>query len=177
MWWSQRGHKWRHNMALMNCMLNKQGYTHTRSHTHTHTHTHVRFVAFPEQQWFASGDQYYVIRTQYVLLTVVAGLFAITSVSVCTSWWRNTVTSSYSHTGLRACACVRARTTFQLFRCIVLCILSNVNVHQLYRVSLNTHSSPEMTTQPQVRWSILSSCCWPDRHLLTVSSLKIVILN
>jgi hypothetical protein len=29
MWWSQRDHKWRHNMEHTSCKLDKQGYTHT----------------------------------------------------------------------------------------------------------------------------------------------------
>jgi hypothetical protein len=32
-WRSQKGHKWRHNMAHARCMLEKQGYTHARSCT------------------------------------------------------------------------------------------------------------------------------------------------
>jgi hypothetical protein len=35
MWWSQRGHKWRHNMTHTCCMLDKQGCTHARAHTQT----------------------------------------------------------------------------------------------------------------------------------------------
>ena len=33
MWWSQRGHKLRHNMAHTRCMLDKQGYLHSRACT------------------------------------------------------------------------------------------------------------------------------------------------
>jgi hypothetical protein len=40
---------------------------------------------------------------------------------------------------LGMCVC----TTFLLFRCLVVCISNNVNFHQLHRVSLITHSSPE----------------------------------
>jgi hypothetical protein len=60
-WWSQKGHNWRHNMAHAICMLDKQGYTHalacTRPRswalecTRTHTHKHVTLTAFPRQQW------------------------------------------------------------------------------------------------------------------------------
>jgi hypothetical protein len=53
MWWSQRGHKWLHNMAHTSCMLDKQGCIHARASTrpptrahaqtraHTHTHTQI----------------------------------------------------------------------------------------------------------------------------------------
>ena len=45
MWWSQRGHKWRHNIAYTRCMLAKQGYTrtlmHTPGHKHARAHTHT----------------------------------------------------------------------------------------------------------------------------------------
>jgi hypothetical protein len=47
------------------------------------------------------------------------------------------------------CVCVRAcvRAICVSFRCLVLCILSNGNVHKLHLASLNTHSSP--------KWGIL----------------------
>ena len=32
-WWSQRSHKWRHNMAHTRCMLDKQGYMHACAYT------------------------------------------------------------------------------------------------------------------------------------------------
>ena len=50
-WWSQRGHEWRHNMAHMRCMLEKtrlhalrRMHTPTRPSTLTHacSHTHAR---------------------------------------------------------------------------------------------------------------------------------------
>jgi hypothetical protein len=53
-WWSQRVHKWRHNIAHTRCMLNKQGYMHAhtrvraharkRARIHTHTHEYVIFT-------------------------------------------------------------------------------------------------------------------------------------
>jgi hypothetical protein len=36
-WWSQAGHRWRHNMAHTSCMLDKQGYTHVRTLASAHT--------------------------------------------------------------------------------------------------------------------------------------------
>jgi hypothetical protein len=35
-----------------------------------------------------------------LFLIIISGLFAVTSVSVCTPWFHNTVTSSCSHTSL-----------------------------------------------------------------------------
>ena len=58
------------------------------------------------------------------------------------------------------------------FQCLRLCILSNANVYKLYRVSLNIRSS-----HPVVKWSIVSSCCLHNRHLLSISSFKILFLK
>jgi hypothetical protein len=44
--WSQRGHKWRHNMAHTSNMLDKQGYTYAR------TGKYIILIAFPRQHWF-----------------------------------------------------------------------------------------------------------------------------
>ena len=43
---------------------------------------------------------------------------------------------------VRVCVCVHAHAIILFFRCLVLCMLNNVNVHQIYRVSLSTDSSP-----------------------------------
>jgi hypothetical protein len=39
----------------------------------------------------------------FLFLIIISVLFAITSLSVCTSWFHNTVTSSRSHTNLGMC--------------------------------------------------------------------------
>ena len=39
----------------------------------------------------------------YLFLVIRSGLFAVTSLSVCTAWFHNTVTSATSHTGLGLC--------------------------------------------------------------------------
>jgi hypothetical protein len=82
MWCSQKGHKWRHNMAHTPCMLDKQDYIHahacTRSRARTPTRTYARtgkyvmLIAFPRQQWFANVPQYYVIRALPVLFNLGA---------------------------------------------------------------------------------------------------------
>ena len=42
MWWSQRVHKWRHNMAHTRCMLDKQVYMHAGPIARAPTRTHAR---------------------------------------------------------------------------------------------------------------------------------------
>jgi len=71
--------------------------------------------------------------------------------------------------------CGRACAICLLFQCLVLCILSNANVHKLYDVSLSAHSSPKWTQK--VGWSIVSSCSLHNCHLLSVSSFKILFLK
>ena len=39
----------------------------------------------------------------FLFLIIISGLFAITSLSVCTAWFHNTVTSPSSHTGFGMC--------------------------------------------------------------------------
>ena len=60
-WWSQRDHKWRHNMAHTSCMLDKEDYMHSRAcirprsqahaRAHTRTHKYVILFSFSWQQW------------------------------------------------------------------------------------------------------------------------------
>ena len=70
-WWSQREHEWRHNMAHTLCMLDMQGYMHTRVRAHARTHIQiVNRTAFPRQQWFANAPQCYVLHTLSVRLVV-----------------------------------------------------------------------------------------------------------
>jgi hypothetical protein len=54
----------------------------------------------------------------------ISGLFAVSSLSVCTAWFHSTVTSVFI---MCVCACVRACflcTNFVSFRCLVLSVLS-----------------------------------------------------
>jgi hypothetical protein len=62
------------NMAHARCMLDKQGYARARTFTpprNTRSHTHTQkciigiLTVFPQQQWFASAPNYYVIRTRW----------------------------------------------------------------------------------------------------------------
>ena len=82
MWWSQRGHKRRHNMAHTRCMLDKRDNTHSYAHAHAlmHPHKHARthastqrdkcviITALLRHKWLANVPQYYVIRTWPVWL-------------------------------------------------------------------------------------------------------------
>jgi hypothetical protein len=83
MWWSQRGHKRRHNMAHARSMLEKHSHAHAhasghphpqaqkgeraRARAHTHTDKYIILIAFPWQQWLANAPQCYVLRTLRVL--------------------------------------------------------------------------------------------------------------
>ena len=42
----------------------------------------------------------------FVFLIIISGLFAVTSLPVCTAWFHNAVTSSCSYNGLCVCVCV-----------------------------------------------------------------------
>ena len=44
-----------------------------------------------------------VLIFSFLFLIIISGLFAVTSLSVCTAWFHNTVTSPFSHTGLGMC--------------------------------------------------------------------------
>jgi hypothetical protein len=82
--WSQRGHKWRHNLAQTPCMQDKQGYIRARTCTHPCTHTHLRrsartytnkyktLTVFPRRQWFANAPQCDIIRTLPALAITAA---------------------------------------------------------------------------------------------------------
>ena len=72
----------------------------------------------------------------FLFLIIISGLFALTSLSVCTAWFHNTVTSPSSYTGLGMCV-------HHLSVVSMLCISSSANVYKLYRVSLNIRSSPK----------------------------------
>jgi hypothetical protein len=52
---------------------------------------------------------------------------------VLNSWFHNAVTSSCSSAGSALCVCVCVSSISLSFRCLVLCILNNVNVHQICR--------------------------------------------
>ena len=77
-WWSQTGHKWRHNTAHTVCMLDKQGYIHacarTRPRARAHarararTHNYVIFIAFPQQQWFSKAPQCFTYIVSLVII-------------------------------------------------------------------------------------------------------------
>ena len=70
----------------------------------------------------------------FLFLIIIYVLFSVTSLCVCTARFHNSVTPSCSYTDMGA----RVSTVCLSFQCLGLCILSNANVHKLYRVSLST---------------------------------------
>ena len=67
MWFSQRGHEWRHNMAHARCSwIGKATCTYAHAHAHATEYPH----ASPQQQWFVNAPQCYVIRALPVLFFV-----------------------------------------------------------------------------------------------------------
>jgi hypothetical protein len=90
MWWSQKGHKSRHNMAHTRCMLDKQGYTqaractsslirpatrtHARKHsyalTHTLTHTDKCVILFAFSRQFLR-EHASMLRHTYIAFHVL----------------------------------------------------------------------------------------------------------
>jgi len=78
-----------------------------------------------------------------LFLIIVSGLFAVTSLSLCTAHFHNTLIVPCSYTGLGMCVC----TICLSFQCQELCILSNETVHahvSLFFIRME---------QPEVRWS------------------------
>jgi len=71
------------------------------------------------------------VSFSFLFLIIISGLFAVTSLSGCTAAFHNTVTSHHS----LVCVCVCVCAICLSFRCLEICILSNANVHKLYRVS------------------------------------------
>ena len=80
MWWSQRGHKLRHNMAHTLWMLDKTIRTHTRANAHApgkplarkpgnaHLAKYVIFIVFPRQQM--TRERASVLRYTYIICLV-----------------------------------------------------------------------------------------------------------
>ena len=63
-----------------------------------------------------------------MFLIIISGLFAVTSLSVCTAWFHNTVTSASSHTGLG------------IIIIIIIIIISNIpGKHEIKELRKNSH--------------------------------------
>jgi hypothetical protein len=75
-WWSQRGHKWRHNIAHTRCMLDKQDYMYTRAFIrpraqapmHAHTDKYVILNFFSTAKMIRQRAS--VLRYTYVVCLV-----------------------------------------------------------------------------------------------------------
>ena len=68
-----------------------------------------------------------------------------------------------------------ARTNFLSFRCLVLCTCRCTCAKTL--PCLIKHSFFAKMEHPDFRWPTVSSCCFHNRHLLSMSSLKILFLK
>ena len=76
----------------------------------------------------------------FLFLIIISGLFAVTSLSVCCFILlilQHCNISLFIHWLGHVCV------PFVSFQCLMLCILSNANVHKLYRLSLSIRSSPK----------------------------------
>jgi glycogen synthase len=71
--------------------------------------------------------------------------------------------------GVCVCVCVCVCTIFISFQCLVLCALNNVNMHEIYRASAGTDSSPE--------WSIMRIAVQLFRHVSYVISIYCQFLS
>jgi hypothetical protein len=67
--WSQRGHKWRYNMAHTSCILDKQDYTHARicARTPTHAQTDMQYCFSASS---TIRDRVSVLRRMYIACRV-----------------------------------------------------------------------------------------------------------
>ena len=84
--WSQRGQKWRHNMAHTLCMLDKQGYMHAcirlRARAHARksarTHKYIIFIVFHSNNYSRKRLSVTLhVRTLYVLLLLKFSSFKV----------------------------------------------------------------------------------------------------
>ena len=75
----------------------------------------------------------------FLLLIIISGLFAVTSLSVCTAWFHNTATSPSSYTVCTICL---------WFQCLRLCILSSANVIIIWT------KSPRCVLTPHIHYTI-----------------------
>ena len=105
-------------------------------------YTHfILFSAFCCVTFLSAGMATAIIMHVFYsfFLIIIPGLFSTTTLCVTL----HSMTLSHFHVHILAWLWVRA---FQSFRCLVLCILNNANVHQTYRVSLATHSSSNVAS-------------------------------
>jgi hypothetical protein len=97
------------------------------------------------------------------------------NVSVCTPRFYRTVTFSCSHTGLCVCVCLCVHARARVRACVRATCLSIWCAKTLS--CLIMYSFFAKMKHPWVRWSIVSSCCSHNQHLLSISSFKILFLR
>ena len=131
----------------------------------------------------------WVCMFSLLFLIIISGLCAVTSLSVCAAWFRNTVIASCSYSlslslSLSLCACVHACVRAQILSCQVslsIHFLTKWSSHSsclhnrhlqilLCQVSLSIHFLPKWSS---LRWDGHSSCLH-NRHLQSVSSFKML---
>lgn len=93
------------------------------------------------------------------------------SMCVCVCLLLDSTTLFHLHAQLLASACVYH---FCVVSMLMLCILNNVNVHQLCHTK---HSLFTKMGHPEGRWSIVSSCYLYNRHLLSCLPFKVFIFK
>ena len=105
----------------------------------------------------------------FLFLIIISGLFAVTYLSVCIAWFHNTVTSPSSHTGLGMC----------VYPLSVVSIPKALHIEYCRCVQtlscLIKYSFFAKMGHPEVKWSIVSSCCLHNRHLLSGSLLLLLL--
>jgi hypothetical protein len=87
-------------------------------------------------RWYCHIHQYACFL--FLFLIIIFGLFVLI-LYLCTPLDSITLIRLHVHILAWVCIC----TIFLSFRCSVLCILNNVNMNQLCRISLSNHSLPE----------------------------------
>jgi hypothetical protein len=98
------------------CWISKATRTRTHAHTHVPGHTHTRARVYTHKQvrntyCLSSATMFRerasVLRYTYIacLLIIVSGLFAITSLSVCTSWFHKSHLRFHILAWVCVCAC------------------------------------------------------------------------
>jgi hypothetical protein len=97
-----------------------------------------------------------------LFLIIISGLFAVTSLSVCTPKFHNIVISSCSHTGLGVCVC----TICLSFRLLLLLLLLLLYSWTLFTVWLKTVQHSRKDTLCRLALMLSGKQVWT--HILTL---------
>jgi hypothetical protein len=87
----------------------------------THVMFHIRCISIHKLLYFSSTFAAFCVTflsavliatsinihvLSFLFLIIISDLFTVTSLSVCTAWFHNTVTSSFSYMSVCVCVCV-----------------------------------------------------------------------